>query len=415
MAHISAAKVFFLNDRALNQTITDTPTRNGDRGIGFDYNPVYYKLFRVNDYEPDTSLTNLDAETPDYGASPPWVTGAGYGVANIYEIEQIDDDPVQYERKNIDEIRNMFTFEVHGISTDSSIRDSDLSNRYNVIELSLKLDERTANPPITVIAETLNWQLSGNRLQEIQGANAHLRTRTLTRNRADNAITPTNDEIRSSLRQRSFSFINAESGERNGLMFLDGGTDDFDKTLGHISPNGGHLAFALNDVSNIAATRGIIIASETLSSAPDFDVGESYTYLLSGNYVAMDTQVNTMGNVNGSQLIITGVANSNAEDCSAELKVNTLSLDHGIANKNIEDAATKTNDPISSSSCTINKGEIELTFTLDGNPLILRGFATAEDSDSPYPSKLINLLWLQDQQVGLVFAQLDQNLSPTFE
>jgi hypothetical protein len=288
-----------------------------------------------------------------------------------------------------------------------------LSNRYNVIELSLKLDEDTVNPPITVTAETLNWQLSGNKFQEIQGANAHLRTRTLIRNRASNAITPTSDEIRSQLNKRSFSFVNAESGERNGLMFLDGNRN---RKLGHISPNGGHLAFALDDTSsNDTATRGIIIASETLSSAPDFDVDESYTYLLSGNYVAMDTQANTMGNVNGSQLIITGVANSNAEDCSAELKVNTLSLNHDIANKDIEDANTTAYEPTISTSCTINRGEIELTFTLDGNPLILRGFATAEDNDSPYPSKLINLLWLQDQQVGLVFAQLDQNLSPTFE
>jgi hypothetical protein len=405
---------FFLNDRALNQTITEVPNANGETGIGFDYNPVYYKLFRVNDYEPDTSLTNFEAETPDYGDSPTWITGAGYGIANIYAINQVNDAPLEYERTKIEEIRHMFAYELHGIETTSNIGDNDLAgNNYNAMEFSITFDSNNSGNPITVRAETLEWRATNNGFSQSQN-NAHSQTRELKRARDDSIVKSDTDFKRTLSNSRRYSFVNSEAGERNGLMQLDSGQTQ-DKPLGHVSPNGHHLAFALQNSTNSTASRGILIANKTTTTAPSFSNGESYTYLISGNYVAMDAQFNTMGNVNGSQLIITGVANSNAEDCSAVLEVNTLSLNHDIANKNIEDASTTAYAPILSTSCTINRDEIELTFTLDGNPLILRGFATAEDNDSPYPSKLINLLWLQDQQVGLVFAQLDQNLSPTFE
>ena len=48
-------------------------------------------------------------------------------------------------------------------------------------------------------------------------------------------------------------------------------------------------------------------------------------------------------------------------------------------------------------------------------PLTLRGFITQKnDNSTSEPGNLINFVWEQDTQLGLVFANKEQDLSPTF-
>ena len=68
-----------------------------------------------------------------------------------------------------------------------------------------------------------------------------------------------------------------------------------------------------------------------------------------------------------------------------------------------------------SSVCTLSGGQVELQFTVDSKPLTLRGFAMNEDGALGLTVKQLNLLWLQDDALGLIFAQLDQGLSAEFD
>jgi hypothetical protein len=53
-----------------------------------------------------------------------------------------------------------------------------------------------------------------------------------------------------------------------------------------------------------------------------------------------------------------------------------------------------------------------------GQALTLKGFISPQgeiDDSSNIPGNVISLLWIQDDNLGLVFATKDQQLSPTFD
>jgi len=50
--------------------------------------------------------------------------------------------------------------------------------------------------------------------------------------------------------------------------------------------------------------------------------------------------------------------------------------------------------------------------------LTLKGFISPQDEvegNTTIPGNVISLLWVQDDNLGLVFATKDQQLSPTFD
>jgi hypothetical protein len=58
---------------------------------------------------------------------------------------------------------------------------------------------------------------------------------------------------------------------------------------------------------------------------------------------------------------------------------------------------------------------VELGFAdVFGQPLTLRGFATWSESGTE-PTNLLNLLWIQNDTLGLVLATRDQERNPHFE
>jgi hypothetical protein len=405
---------FFLNDRAINQALTDTPTGVGDRGEGYDFNPVYYKLYRVNEYEPDTSLTNFDpAETPDYGDSATWYTGSGYGLANVYEIEQTSATPLTYERISDKETQTYFSWETHGLEADPSISKAEINGKlYDVINFYVDMQQTPTNP-ITVRAETLVWDAQSDRFFEQQGA-SHYRTWELART-ATNTVSSSTEAVRGDLTNLSYSFVETDS-QRNGLVYL-GGTTRSRNPLGHVSASGDHLAFAIDESSNTVAKRGIILANKQRSGTPNLSAGPALEFTLSGNYVYMDNDKHRLASLNESTLTMR-VDPNNIQDCLSDLTISRTYLDHmltGTEPQKILAPVSETLASVASSSCSLNGGRVQLDFTVDGNPLILRGFATPISTGTTPEIKLMNLLWLQDDALGLVFAQADQNLSVTFD
>jgi hypothetical protein len=415
--HLSS-QGFFLNDRALNQTLTDTPTGVGDIGEGYDFNPVYYKLYRVNEYEPDTSLTNLDPPvSPDYGDSATWYTGAGYGLSNIYEIEQTAADPINYERRNAKEKQRYFSWEVHGLEADETIDNSDITGTYDVVAFTIQT-QRTPDDAITLAAETLTWTANGSLITEDQAAgDSHYRTRTLARTSTNNiALTP--DFIRT-LSNLNYSLIETNT-KKNGLLYL-GSNANSDRPLGHVSNSGDHIAFAVgettNNINTKSATRGLILANKQRAATPNLITGTPLEFTLSGNYFFMDADTHRLASINESILTMR-VDPNGVQDCLSDLTITRTYVDHmltGAQAQQILDPASETLSPIASTGCSLSGGKVQLDFTLAGKSLILRGFATPVSTGTTPEIKLMNLLWLQDDALGLVFAQADQNLSATFD
>jgi len=414
--HLSS-QGFFLNDRAIGQTVTDAPASSSATTVGYDFNPVYYKLYRINEYEPDTSLDNLlEAEDPVYGDSPTWLTGTGYGLINMYELTQTGSNPVSYDRGDVLEKHRTFSWEVHGLRSSSDISASDISGEYDVIEFSIRLDsDPSADSAIRARAETLEWSVSGNSFVEDQPS-AHYRTWELTRDR-NNAFTSSTEQDHDSvdpdhpLGSRQFTLYTDSEDTPNGLIHLDG-TNISRTPLGHVTGNGQHLAFAIDNSNNDDATRGIILASQRRTTPIDLS-GDSLDFTLSGNTLFMDSDTHRLTSLNESRL---SLSSSDSADCAATLTVNSDYVEHTLGSENTIAAPSSSDGTIvQSSSCSLTNGSVELGFTLNGEALTLRGFAVKEDGDLGKTVKLINLLWLQDNTLGLVFAQLDQDLSPTFD
>lgn len=415
--HLSS-QGFFLNDRAIAQTLTEEPLTVGSKGVGYDFNPVYYKLYRINEYEPDTTLDSLiTPETPDYGLSPTWFTGTGYGLINVFEIERTSSETSPIQRNDLLEEQRYFSWEVHGLRAPSTLAENDISGTYDVIEFSIDMDENSSNDePILVRAETSQWSASGSPLSETQPSVSNFYTTSEIARDKDNAFVSRLNTTRvASSVSRSFDLYE-EDGEPNGLIYLGSGGRSR-VPLGHVSENGNHLAFAIDISKNSGSKRGLILASKRRTDDITLTAGSPLEFTLSGNFFFMDSNTHKIVSLNESRLSI--AVPSGIEDCDASLTVNATEVTHSINSTPqsiISDPVSTTLASTSSTSCTLDSsGRMELTFTVDGSPVTLRGFAMSEDGARGKTVKEANLLWIQNNALGLVFAQLDQNLGAGFD
>ena len=418
-AHIST-QGFLLNDRALYQTIVEAP--EGGSVVGYDFNPIYYKLYRSNNFEPDTSLNNPDGpeEDPDYGIAPTWLTGTGYGQIEVHDLLTTPNGEKDYTRNGIRETHKYFTWEVHGLRTSEDLRTSDISNNnYDVIEFSIDVDENDSEE-LVVRAETLTWNASSSTFLERQEAvSPHYMTFELARNDDNSFVNRANGFTRvpSSNTSSTRAYrLYEDDGKTNGLLTL----DDAGRSrgpLGHISDNAEHMAFAIDISSNEAAKRGIILASKQRSTSIALTAGTPLDFTLSGNYFYMDDDIHRLASFNESRLSI--ASPSGGEDCDATLSLQGISIDHTINSNPASEISSPTQltpTTVTSTSCALNGGQVEIDFpAVNGQTLTLRGFALRDDDNSGRAVKLMNLLWLQDNALGLAFAQKDQDLSATFD
>ena len=421
--HLSS-QGFFLNDRAIAQIITDKS--DSDTNVfGYDYNPVYYKLYRTNEYEPDTTLSTLvNPQEPDYGLSPTWLSGTGYGLINVFNLNQTGTDPDTYERDGIAETHRYFSWEVHGLQVSEDFGEGDISGKYDVLEFSIDIDEDNANnETILVRAESSVWTASSGRFSTTQPlTETHYRTWELARNE-NNVVASRSDQTNPDLESPTFTLYEVDSVDDdanpirvpNGLIAFGQGTRS--KTpLGHVSDNGDHLAFAIDTSDNRRAKRGLILASRQRSDAIQLTAGSPLEFTISGNYFYMDNDSHRLASANESRLSLS--VPSGAEDCDAQLSLQLVSVEHSLTTNPQGQIADPIDTPptnYQSTACTLNGGQVELQFTVDSKPLTLRGFAMNEDGALGLTVKQINLLWLQDDALGLVFAQLDQGLSAEFD
>ena len=403
-----STQAFLLNDRRIEQTIPDIP--NSATDIGWQFNPLFTKLYRVNDYEPDDTLdADPSSETPDFGAEPTWLIAANYSTGAAYELS------INQERVAQTENLNLFSWEIHGQRTDASFSVNDINGKeYGVIGYSLKLND--GGDVMTLFAETLRWNAAGEEILEDQDAD-HYRSYTLTRDE-NNGVTFEGDLTGINFGDHDFATIEtSESNKANpdgfsenqGLIGLDGGTN---APFGHSTQNGKHLAFALNTPER---GRGLMIATE-LRSGLDSPIFSGEQYQLQGNSFNMTSTLNTLRNFNGSTLII---SDGTTEDCQANLTMTSITLNHDIESNTLEQAKLDPTETEASTTCRLNGSEIELVFAdVLGQPLTLKGFITQQGSGTSSedtPGRLITLLWIQSDSLGLVFANLEQNLSPTFD
>ncbi|KZZ56509.1 hypothetical protein A3762_10975 [Oleiphilus sp. HI0125] len=404
---------FFLNDRAIAQIVTERNT-GGSLLYGYDYNPVYYKLYRVNEQEPNTILTELDFEPPvDYGDSPTWLTGAGYGFASIYDVTQ-DSATQEFERGDIAEKLRYFSWELHGLRTPETVSEDVITGDYDVIEFGIAMDTNTldtARKPVQVTAQLKEWSLSGRSVSESQpnSPSDFYRTWELARDK-DMVFSAAQQQTGGLSGSRSLDLYEGGSGTLDtfGLLTLGTGSD---RAIGHMTENGQHLAFTTRDTSNNSASRSLIIATKarnddiTLSSTP-------LDFTLSGNYFYMDADKHRLANVNESRLSL----EEDGSGCRATLGLQSVSVEHDLSSSGtLSMPVISSTTNYNSASCSLDKGQVEIVFNIGGDALTLRGFAAREDGATGKTVKLINLLWLQDNALGLVFAQLDQDLSPTFD
>ena len=403
---------FLLNDRNMLQTI------NEDRTVGWSFSPMFSLLYKANDFEPDTSTSNPSADQDrDYDASPTWLMGANFSRGGRFDNSSPSGI---FTRGDQQELLNLFSWEVHGQETTEDFSRSDINGKeYGVVAYSVQLDQ--GNKLLEVFAETYEWAAAGNDFFESNAT-------TYTLSRADNdAINPITVSTTQGLGDRDFYLVDTHEATQDfpqgnfftqGLMGLDPGTDN----RGHSSEDGRHLAFStINDNRG----RGLILATQLRPSSaePIFD-GEIYR--LQGNSIGFENMLNCAVNLNDSVLTINDRLPSDPAliDCNATLSFTAVRLDHDMSENTLAAPADwaapagSNAGPVSSSSCILEGGKIVIEFDeLYDRALRLEGFVSTQGSGSntdSTPGRVINLIWIHGDNLGLAFANQEQTLSPAF-
>jgi hypothetical protein len=113
------------------------------------------------------------------------------------------------------------------------------------------------------------------------------------------------------------------------------------------------------------------------------------------------------------------VSNIPGNDCLANINVKRSSVEHtvGTLENTLSSPIESSNDATFSQICSIDGSELYIEFpNIFNETLILRGFITQKnDGSSNNPGNLINLIWQQSNQLGLIFAHKELELSPTFD
>ena len=392
-----------LNARTLQQTIDDKAS------IGWDFEPVFSRSYQVNDAE----LKTENQGGTDYGNAAPWITSANYGKAAAFEQTELNPRASQLEDMHL------FSWEVHGLETDQDFSLGTLSGKeYGAISYSLKFNDQAGSDRMLLIAETARWQINANTISITQPT-SHYQTYSVARadNNAVSGLILESDLIDT---PRSISLQQTEGSSETlnrGRVQLDGQISP----EGHTSQNGSYLAFSFNTKDRPDERdrgQGIILASELVGFDFDFS-GERYQ--LQGNSFELNSEQNILHQLNGSSLVISPAELTDPLNiqCRATLTVQRTSLAHSvdILDNTLSEPVESSQAAVNSESCLLNDSEIQLDFaSVFGQPLTLRGFITqAREEGNTAPGNLINLIWQQTDQLGLVFASKEQELSPTFD
>lgn len=377
------------------------------QSIGWQSNPVYKQLYRVNQYEPNLTANSSATNTPLYPDSAPWLVSANFIKAENYSILRQNNTNVRSDQL---EDRYVFSWEVHSEETDTEFNASNLTGKtYGVIRYGLRLGQ--SDPVAQLTAETLQWEvLSASQIRSTQ-PDTHFRSLRLSRN--TNHATSGSTELAPATTFHAYTTTQtvraqAQTGtttsQNRGLITLDGGTRP---TVGHASNNGSHFSLVINKPDVAVADRGFIVASE-LSSGPG--AFNEVHYMLQGNTMGLSAEDTRLSSLNQSSLILS----NSVGGCTAELTVKHFSISHDVADNLISVPVVQTEPVAVSSSCEIEGSKITVQFAdIMGQALTLKGFfANAETSSNP--GNLINLLWLQNDNLGLVFAAREQILQPGF-
>lgn len=418
-SHLST-QGFLLNERVLGQTIPNELTATNL--IGWEFNPFFTRAYQTNEYEPISDLADKDKE-PDYGSAPTWLTSSNYSKATSFSLTGTKKP---YQRGAELEDMHLFSWEVHGLETnkDPGFSLTPMNGKeYGAISYSLKLNDAENSTPLQLIAETAKWSInsginSGDII--ITQPSEHYTTFSLSRDNNNNTlgVRPENGLISSPRGISRLATTNGTDSSFQGLITLGG--QGSGQPQGHATTNGSYMALAFNTKQKadpFDRGQGIILASELTNTNYLFS-GEIYQ--LQGNTMEMTSEKNIIHQLNGSTLEIEPAFNIPDSQCIANLSVKRTSVEHtvGPQENTLSEPIENTQENIFSQTCTINNSEIRIQFTnlVFGEPLILRGFITQKnDSTSNKPGNLINLIWQQTNQLGLVFANKEQTLSPTFD
>lgn len=394
--------------------------------IGWQSNPVYKQLYRVNQYEPNLSADETASNTTLYPDSAPWLVSANVIKAENYSVVKPPSSN-KYERVDWLEDRHVYSWEIHAEETDTLFSTARLRGKtYGVLRYGLQLGN--SNPVVQLTAETLRWEaLSGSQIQSTQ-PDAHYRSRQLARNTDHSMVRIPADETGPNILAPASIFHaytaittteddndpmtnNTSVSHNKGLINVDGGTQPI---TGHVSSNGSHFALVLHKTPTGFVNRAFIVGTELYGGPGTFS---EVRYQLQGNTMTVSTEETRLTNLNQSTLVLSNLNNS----CEAELTVRAISVSHDIEANTIgaPERPLIEEEAIPSTDCSIVDSKITLVFgdpeqeVLD-QPLTLTGFFSKAEDDAD-TSNLINLLWLQEDNMGLVFATRDQELDPAFE
>ena len=382
----------------------------------WQFEPMLNKLYKANSNEVSSDLPdNVDDQDQfiypevDYGTEPTWLTAANVSKAAKYDVEDSDESNNELTRVETLEDTNFFSWEIHSLETDENFSSDDIEGKqYNVISYSLKLNE--TNETVKVYAETFNWNAASTiSVSQPTGYS----TNVLVRNN-NNTVSGVSIESNTFDTSRSYNVNPDQTDKTTGTLSLDGGTE---AAFGHSTQNGAYLAFTFDttEVNNDEDRgAGLIIATERFNVPNSLFQTESI-YQIQGNSFGITSAKNTLMNFNGSTLTLrTGTG---GQDCNASFSYKQTYIDHMVdVNFNrLTEMQTANGSVSDSSSCEISNNTITLNFiNVFGQALELEGFISRPDDSNENAGNLISFLWKQSDNLGLIFASREQELSPTF-
>lgn len=383
--------------------------------IGWQSNPIYKQLYRVNQYEPNLDPDRPYYQTTEYPDSAPWLVSASAMKGENYNIVGVGNAT---ERAELLEDRYVFSWEIHAEETPTEFSTTVMEGKsYGVLSYGLKMYSSnvvSAVPAIELTAATTQWDAATSRQFNVTQPSTHYRTRSLTRNNQHLVTSLTT--LPASTATHIYSAVptieddndpqtaNGTVAPNKGLLSVDGGLRPI---TGHASSNGSHFALVLNKPGSGAMHREFIVGTQLDGGPGAFS---QVRYQLQGNTMELLYDETRLTNLNQSTLELTNTNNG----CLASLTISSLSVSQDIFENTVGAPTATTQNTTSSATCSITGSEISITFaSVLGQSLTLTGFFSKTEDDAE-TSNLINLLWLQGSNVGLVFATRDQELEPGF-
>lgn len=400
-----------LNARVIQQTIPSN--------IGWEFSPLFTKNYQVNAYDYPSS-TSVNPSTPDYGDAPTWLVSSNYSKAASFRLNTSGSTTTREEQL---EDSHIFSWEVHGLETnkEENFSISRMNRkRYGAISYSLKLNDQSDANVMQVIAETAQWDINAGTISITQPSTNHYKTFSLARddNNFTLGVTTESNLIDDQRAIATLPTQDSNGKSQQGLITFGG--QRYGTPQGHATSNGNYMALVFNTKKKsdiLDRGQGIILASELVNF--NYAFSEEH-YQLQGNSFEINPQKNILHNLNGSSLIMSDRAASDPSsvDCHATLSLQRVSVEHTVGSQEntLSDPKESAQTDIPSQSCTVDGSEIQLDFgSVFGENLSLRGFiAQKNESATNKPGNLISFIWKQNSQLGLVFANKEQELSPTF-